>query len=325
MSVEPKASNKIEPKASNTEPKVHCGFVAIVGRPNVGKSTLLNRVLGQKIAIVSDHPQTTRNRILGVYHRPDAQIVFLDTPGVHRPRHSLDRRMMAAAEEAVEGVDLVLMMVDATREPGLPEELLLRRLEKVSAPVFLALNKIDRVAKEALLPLIDRYRKLRDFAEFVPVSALQGENVDRLVDTIVRYLPEGSPYFPEDFVTDQPIRFLAGEVIREKLLKRSREEIPHAIGVTVEEFVEPKASTQVEPKASTPNETQGLIRIRAVILVEKESQKRIVIGLLKDAGTEARLELEALLGTRVFLDLWVKVREDWRGDDRVLDELGYGR
>src|SRR3972149_1977187 len=281
------------------------GFVSIVGRPNVGKSTLLNRILKEKIAIISDKPQTTRNRIMGVLHLPGAQLVFLDTPGIHKPKFKLNQRMVRTALNTLQEVDLILFLVEAFDAPGPGDQFIMERLKGLSIPVFLVINKIDRVKKETLIPLIEQCSRSFTFTEVVPVSALTGDNVDRLIEVIVKHLPEGQPLFPEDTITDQPLRFIAAEVIREKILTRTHEEIPYSVAVVIEEFLEDPEKQRVT--------------IRAVIYVERDSQKGIVIGkggeMLKAVGTAARLELEGLIGTKVYLELWVKVKKDWRGNE----------
>jgi GTPase len=292
------------------------GTVAIVGRPNVGKSTLLNAILHEKIAIVSDKPQTTRTRILGVAHLPDAQIAFLDTPGLHQPQHQLNKRMVRTAVDAIRDADLLYVMVDATAwHPRPADKQVFRQIDEETGrrrlPRFLLINKVDLIKKPKLLPLIDAYRTLSEWDEIVPLSAKDGINVDRLLAATVAALPEGDAVYDQDTITDQTMRTLAAEIIREKILKRTREEIPHSIAVEIDQFVE-------EGK---------LARITASILVEKESQKAIVIGRhgerLKEVGIEARVEMERLFGMKVFLEMWVKVREAWREDDQVLSALGY--
>ena len=299
------------------------GFIALIGRPNVGKSTLLNRLLGQKVAIVSDKPQTTRNRILGVKHLSEGQMVFFDTPGIHRPKFKLNQRMVRTAVETLREVDLIFFLVEADSKgseagsdgggligPG--DQAILDLLKGIETPVILVVNKVDRVKKEALLPLIDAFSRSRSFSEIVPVSALTGENVDRLLSVALPLLPEGEPIFPEETVTDQPVRFIASEMIREKLLQKTREEIPYSLAVVIEDFKE--------------DGEKNLVSIQATIYVERDSQKGIVIGqkgrLLKEVGTEARADLEALLGVKVFLELWVKVKKDWRRSDSFLGEIG---
>ncbi|HET6466641.1 MAG TPA: GTPase Era [Nitrospiria bacterium] len=303
------------------QPAFHSGFVSIIGRPNVGKSTLLNQILREKIAIISDKPQTTRNRILGVANLPQAQIVLLDTPGIHKPKYRLNYQMVKIALGTLEEVDLIFFIVEGTDADsfgrrasliGSGDQYILERLKELETPVFLVLNKMDLIKKEKTIPLVEEYVRRFKFAEVVPISALTGDNVDRLMEITVGYLPEGEPLFPADVVTDQPMRFIATETIREKILHHTREEIPYSVAVVIEEFKE-------APKKP--------VHIRAVILVERESQKGILIGkkgeMLKTVGSEARIELEALLGTKVFLELWVKVQKDWRQDENVLKELGY--
>jgi len=287
------------------------GFVALVGRPNVGKSTLLNRILGEKVAIISDKPQTTRTRILGVKHLPGAQMVFLDTPGIHKPKFELNKRMVEVALHVLDEVDLVFFMVEATEPPGHGDRFVLERLKERDVPVVLVVNKVDLVKKLRLLPLIDEYSRMHGFADIVPVSAKTGEGVDRLLALALARMPEGPAYFSEDVVTDQPMRVLAAEIIREKLLQKTRDELPFAIAVGIDSF----------------KEEGRMARISATIYVEKDSQKAIVIGkhgqILKDVGTYARIDMENLFGMKVFLELWVKVKEAWRQDERMLVELGY--
>lgn len=293
------------------------GFVAIIGRPNVGKSTLLNRLVGRKVAIVSDKPQTTRNRITGVLHLPDAQLVFVDTPGLHRPRHKLGEFMVRAAKRALEGVDAVMLVAEADPAgPGPGDRHVAEAVRGLDTPVLLVLNKVDLLQGPGSAAARDAARAafsaLGDFAGIHLVSAAGGEGIDGLVEAVVRLLPEGPPYFPEGVVTDQPEEALVREVIREKILHLTREEVPHAVAVDVEEFGEAE---------------DGTLRVSATIYVEKESQKGIIIGkggrMLKEIGTLARAELEALLGTRMFLALWVKVKEDWRNRVGAMRELGY--
>ena len=288
------------------------GFVAVIGRPNVGKSTLLNHLVGQKIAIVSDTPQTTRNRILGILTLPDAQILFLDTPGVHKPQHKLGEYMMKSAKETLREVDLVLFVSDVTESFGPGERFILNMLEEETRPVVLVLNKVDLVPREKLLPIIQQYSLLRDFAAVVPVSAVTGENTDRLLSVIKENLEEGPQYYPEDEVTDQPERVVAAELIREKIFRMTRDEIPHSTAVEVEEM---------------KTRENGDVFLRATIYVERESQKGIVIGaggaMLKEVGRQARLEMENIFGSRFFVDLWVKVKKDWRNKDGSLSMFGY--
>ena len=289
------------------------GFVALIGRPNAGKSTLLNRLVGAKLAIVSDKPQTTRTRIVGVKHRADAQIVFVDTPGIHRPLHRMNVRMVDAAVDAARDVDVVGLIVDVVEPPGKGDRFVLDLLQDVKAPVFLILNKIDRIRKPRLLPLIQQYAAMERFAEIVPVSATTGENVDRLERAIVERLPEGEPLYPEDYLTDQPERVLAGELVREKLLQFTRAELPFSSAVVVDRFEEASGDG-------------GLLKLYCTIVVERESQKPIVVGrggeMIKRIGTAAREDLERFFGTRVFLDLHVRVKSEWREDDAVLNRIG---
>jgi len=288
------------------------GFVAIVGRPNVGKSTLMNQVIGQKVAIMSDKPQTTRNKIHGVYTTDSMQIVFLDTPGIHKPQHKLGDYMVKVAEGTLQEVDAVLFLVNATEELGGGDRFIIERLKDVTTPVILVVNKIDQVQPEALLPIIAAYKDLYSFAEIVPVSALLGNNVNTLLEQVGKYLPEGPQYYPADQVTDHPEQFVCAELIREKILQLTREEVPHSIAVTIE---------------SMSVEKSGLVKIGAVIFVERDSQKGIVIGkqgaLLKQIGQLARADIETLLGSKTFLELWVKVKKDWRNQERVLRDLGF--
>lgn len=292
-----------------------CGTVAIIGRSNVGKSTLLNRLLNEKVAIVSDKPQTTRTRILGIAHVRDAQIAFLDTPGLHEPQHLLNRRMVRTALDTFDDADVMYAVVDATAQPGPGDRSVVRHLQEAVAkqrrPIFLAVNKVDLVNKSKLLPVLQNYSRLFPWTEIVPVSARSGDNVKRLLDITVALLPDGAGLYHEDMVTDQTMRTLAAELIREKILAQTYEEIPHAVAVEIEQF----------------QETGKLARISAAILVEKESQKAIVIGKhgerLKEVGSAARKDMEHLFGMKVFLEMWVKVREAWREDEQVLMELGY--
>ncbi len=289
------------------------GFVAIVGRPNAGKSTLMNQVIGQKIAIMSDKPQTTRNKIHGVYTTADMQIVFLDTPGITKPNSKLGNYMLKAAESAFNEVEAILFLTDVTEPIGGGDRYIIEQLKKVqNTPVFLVLNKIDKIHPEAMLPVIDKYRKLMNFAEIVPVSALQGNNVNSLLEQVSKYLGEGPMYYPADQITDHPEQFVCAELIREKLLQLTREEIPHSIAVEIE---------------SMSVEDNGLVNIGAVIFVERDSQKGIIIGksgaLLKEVGRLARIDMERLLGSKIFLELWVKVNKDWRNRDSMLKTLGY--
>jgi GTPase len=386
------------------------GFIALVGRPNVGKSTLLNQILGEKIAIISDKPQTTRTRILGVRHLPKAQLVFLDTPGIHKPLYRLNQRMVRVALEVLDEVDLVFFLVEATEGVGGGDRYVVERLKERAVPAVLVINKVDLVQKGRLLPLIDAYRQMHEFAEIVPISALTGDGVNRLVDIAVRFMPVGPVYFEDDIVTDQPMQLLAAEFIREKILQKTRDELPFSVAVQIESFIEEEArfserrsgdplqDSEATERVSVGPEGEGaggegrvsahpgpgkeeavwasgregdisgamgkgsvpagpghgkeeaaltasgragdisggiagrkrgkrLARVSAIVYVEKESQKAIVIGkrgeLLKAVGTEARIEMERLFGMKVFLQLWVKVKEGWRQDEQMLSTLGY--
>ncbi|HWR38101.1 MAG TPA: GTPase Era [Patescibacteria group bacterium] len=288
------------------------GFVAVIGRPNVGKSTLMNSLIGQKVAIMSDKPQTTRNKILGVLTLPDSQILFIDTPGIHKPKHKLGEYMVRAAENTLREVDVVIFVIDATAELGPGDRYILDGLAKIKTPVILAINKIDKLQKSQLLPIIEKYSALHTFAATIPISALDKTNLEGLVTEIKTYLEPGPQYYPEDMITDQPERLVIAELIREKVLLMTQEEIPHAILVDIEEI--------------TTRKNDDLF-IRAVIYVERESQKGIVIGagghLLKEVGKLARSDIETLLGSKVYLDLWVKVKKDWRNKDGVLRNFGF--
>ncbi|MGH9870611.1 MAG: GTPase Era [Candidatus Polarisedimenticolia bacterium] len=294
------------------------GFVTIVGRPNVGKSTLTNLLVGEKVSIVSKVPQTTRHRIHGIVNRPGGQIVLVDTPGIHRPQHAMNRWMVAEATQAMQGVDLVLFMIEPElpSRPGGPwlgpgDRFIVSQLPKDGPPVILVVNKIDRLRRDSLLPLIDALKDVFPFREILLVSALKGDNTHDLPEILLKHLPEGPPLFPGDGFTDRTERFLAGELVREKILHHTRQEIPHETAVMITRF---------------EHTERGLVAIDATILVDKESQKKIVIGrdgqMLKMVGSEARVELEGMLGFQVMLKLWVKVREGWRDDDRTLRELG---
>jgi GTP-binding protein Era len=291
---------------------VKAGFVSLIGRPNAGKSTLLNRMVGVKLAIVSDKPQTTRNRILAVRNYPGGQVVFLDTPGIHRPLHRMNVRMVDAAVDTIRAVDVLGLVVDASEKPGRGTAFLLDLVGAVTIPVVLILNKIDLVARPRLLPIIDEWQRRRSFADIVPVSALGGDNVDELERVWLERLPEGEPLYPADFLTDQPERALAAEMVREQVLRHTHAELPFSTAVVLDRFEEPGRG--------------GLLRIYCTILVERESQKPILVGraggMIKQIGTGARLELERFFHARVFLDLRVKVKAQWRDDDRLLDRLG---
>ncbi len=289
------------------------GFVSIIGRPNVGKSTLLNYIVGQKIAIMSDKPQTTRNKIQGVYTDEDVQIIFIDTPGIHRPKHKLGDFMMKIAQNTLREVDLILYVVDASESFGPGEEFIIERLKEAETPTFLVINKIDKISPDELILVIDNYRKKFDFKEIVPVSALQGNNVTTLIEQIKNYLDEGPQYYPADQVTDHPERFVVAELIREKVLHLTREEVPHSVTVYVDEMKK--------------RENSETVYIAATIVVERPSQKGILIGkqgsMLKEIGKRARIDIEALLGSKVFLELWVKVLKDWRNKPTYLREFGF--
>lgn len=288
------------------------GFVALIGRPNAGKSTLLNRLVGQKIAAVSDKPQTTRFRIQGVITKPEGQIVFVDTPGVHQPGYELNRRMMASVQEALLGVDLVCLIRDASVSTGNGDRFVLDLVKRSEKPALLLLNKIDKLEdKSALLPLIDWYRNEHEWQEIIPISALKDEMTEVLIESALRHLPEGEPIFSEDELTDQSLRVLVAEIVREKVLHATGDEIPYVTAVVTERFEEVR---------------EDFARIYCVIVVERASQKKIIIGRgasrLKDIGIKARKEIEALLGHRVHLELFVKVEEDWRNKENLLDEYG---
>ena len=291
------------------------GFVSLIGRPNAGKSTLLNRIVGAKLAIVSDKPQTTRNRILAVRNYSDevaAQVIFVDTPGIHRPLHRMNARMVDIAYESISDVDVIGLVRDATDSLGAGDRFVLARLEQARGPVVLILNKVDLIAKTRLLPLIDWYRQQREFAAIIPVSAETGDGVDVLEHELIRQLPAGEALYPNDYLTDQPERVLAAEMVREKVLRHTHAELPFTTAVVVDQFDE--------------NSESGRLQLYCSILVERSSQKPIVIGpggaMIKQIGTEARQDLERFFNTQVYLDLHVKVRSEWRDDDRVLDQMG---
>ena len=290
----------------------HSGYVALVGRPNAGKSTLLNRLVGQKIAAVSDKPQTTRFKIQGVITRSDGQVVLVDTPGVHQPGYSLNRRMMTAVQDALMGVDLVCLLRDASASTGNGDRFVLDLIQRAQKPSLLLLNKIDKLEnKSALLPLMDWYRNEYDWKEIVPISALKDQMTGELLQSVVQHLPEGEPIFSEDELTDQPLRVMVAEIVREKILQVTGDEIPYVTAVITERFEETR---------------DDFARINCVIIVERPSQKKIVIGKgasrLKEIGIRARREIEELVGHRVHLELFVKVEEDWRNRDALLDEMG---
>ncbi len=291
------------------------GFASLIGRPNAGKSTLLNRIIGTKVAIVSDKPQTTRNRILAVKNYDNGQVVFVDTPGIHRPLHRLNVRMVDAAVDTLREVDVVALVFDASTRPGQGDEYVSNLLKGLKVPAVLVLNKIDAISKTKLLPLIEQTQRWHDFAAIVPVSATTGDGVERLEAVLLEQLPEGEPGFPDDYLTDQPERALVAETVREKVLQHTRAELPFSTAVVVDEFNE--------------EDRDRLLRLYCTIFVETESQKPIVIGrageMIKRIGTEARQDLERFFGTKIFLDLRVKVNADWRDNDRVLDDIGVPR
>ncbi|MDE2060422.1 MAG: GTPase Era [candidate division NC10 bacterium] len=289
------------------------GFVAIIGRPNVGKSTLMNRLLGQKVSIVSPRPQTTRTKVMGIKSLPGAQLIFLDTPGIDKSGGYFHRLMVKTATNSLEGADLILWIVEAPDSLSQGDKLILEILKRVTSPILLAVNKVDLVGKESLLPTIDRFRTLLPFAEIVPISATKGDNVGLLESLLVQHLPEGPPLYPLDQLTDQPERFVIAELIRERVFRSVYQEVPYAVAVLVEKV--------------RVREGRALTDVEATIYVEKDSQKAIIIGrggtMLKKIGESARPEIEKLLGTQVFLKLWVKVRSDWQKDDESLKRLGY--
>jgi GTPase len=295
---------------------VRAGYVSIIGRPNAGKSTLLNRLVGEKIAIVSDKPQTTRTRILGTKNYPGGQIAFVDTPGIHRPLHRMNVRMVDAAVESLREVDTVMLVHDASSRAGSGDEYVSRLLNDVKVPVVLVLNKIDVVDKSRLLPIIDQMRRWHAFTDIVPVSAQTGDGVEHLEHVLLEKMPEGEALYPDDYLTDQPERAIVSETVREKVLHNTRDELPFSTAVAIDSFEE-------------PDRPGGLLRVYCTILVETESQKPIVIGragsMIKKIGTEARKDLEAFFQCKVYLDLRVKVKPDWRDDERVLDDLGLPR
>ncbi|MDP4127602.1 MAG: GTPase Era [Bacillota bacterium] len=289
------------------------GFVSVIGRPNAGKSTLLNHLLGQKVLIMSDKPQTTRNRIQCILTEERGQIIFLDTPGIHKPKHKLGEYMVGAAKESMREVDMILYMVDLSSEYGPGEEFIIEMLKQTQTPCVLVLNKVDLLSKEQLMRKIQQFSALAEFKAIVPISAKTGENTDELLNVIFGHLSKGPMYYPEDEVTDQPERFIMAELVREKVLQLMRDEVPHSIAVVVEEVTEKKT----------------LVKVRALIVVERDSQKGIIIGAggkqLKEIGSLARKDIEALLGSPVFLELWVKVKKDWRNRVDSLRNYGYGK
>ncbi len=287
------------------------GFIALLGRPNAGKSTLLNRIVGQKLAIVSDKPQTTRTRVVGVKNYPDGQAIFVDTPGVHKPTHRLNVRMVATALESMREVDVVALIVDVSAKPGAGDRYMLEVVKETTQPTVLVLNKVDLIAKPKLLPVIDSYRQQHPFVEIVPVSAVDGTNVDVLENQLLHHLPEGDPIYPPDYLTDQTERFFVAEIVREQVLQLTHDELPFSTAVVVDKFDESAGAARVD--------------LYCTILVDRESQKPIVIGrggaMIKQIGTAARVELERFLEKHVYLDLHVKVKSEWRDDDRTLDEI----
>ena len=297
-----------------TKNETRSGFVAIVGRPNVGKSTLMNYMIGQKIAIMSDKPQTTRNRIHGVLTNERGQIIFMDTPGIHKPKHRLGEQMVKTAVQTLDGVEAALFLVDATMPKGAGDEYIIELLKKVKdTPVFLLINKIDLIEKQQLFEIINSYKETYDFAEIIPISAKSGDNVDALLDRLMGLLPEGPQYYPPDMVTDHPERFIVAELIREKVLHLTHEEVPHSVAVEVEQM--------------QLREEKNMLVIHAAIYTERDSQKAIIIGksgaLLKQIGQRARYDIERLLGSKVYLELWVKVKADWRNREHMLRNFGF--
>ena len=288
------------------------GFVAIVGRPNVGKSTLLNRIVGQKIAIMSDKAQTTRNKIQGVYTTDKTQIVFIDTPGIHKPKHRLGDYMVEAAYSALHEVEVVLFMVAADQKRGKGDDMIIERLKKLNVPVYLAINKIDKIHPNDLLEQIDDFKSQMDFAQIIPISATQGNNFETLMNELEANMPDGPQYFPEDQITDHPEYFVVSELIREKILQLTRDEVPHSVAVVID---------------SMKRKPDEKVQIQATIIIERDSQKGIIIGkggaMLKKIGTQARKDIEKLLGDKVFLELWVKVQKDWRDKQVYLTDFGY--
>lgn len=288
------------------------GFVSIIGRPNVGKSTFVNRVIGHKIAIMSDKAQTTRNKIQGVMTRDDAQIIFIDTPGIHKPKHKLGDYMMRVAKNTLSEIDAIMFMVNVNEDIGRGDEYIMEMLKNVKTPIFLVLNKIDLVHPDTLMPKIEQYQSYMDFTDIIPISALEGLNVDHFIDVLKSFLPEGPKYYPDNQISDHPEQFVVSEIIREKILRLTSEEIPHAIGVNVDRMIK---------------EDEDRVRIEATIYVERDSQKGIVIGKggkkLKEVGKRARRDIEMLLGSKVYLELWVKVQRDWRNKVNFIRQIGY--
>jgi GTPase len=295
------------------EPKFKSGFISIIGRPNVGKSTFINRVIGQKIAIMSDKPQTTRNKVQGVLTTNDTQYIFIDTPGIHKPKHKLGDFMMKVAQNTLKEVDVILFMVNAEEGFGRGEEFIIEKFQSVKTPIFLIINKIDRIHPDQLLEVIVSYKEKYPFAEIIPISALQGNNVETLLEQVKRYLPEGPLFYPADQVTDHPERFIVSELVREKALHLTREEVPHSLAVVLEKMER--------------EQNKDMVHVMATIIVERDSQKGIIIGkqgkMLKEIGKRARIDIENLLGSKVFLELWVKVQKDWRNKASQLRDYGF--
>ena len=291
---------------------MRAGFITVVGRPNVGKSTLVNRLVGQKVAIVTPKPQTTRNRILAIKNTPDAQLVFFDTPGIHKPHYEMDRTMLETAVATLKRVDVVLLLIDIEKPFGRGDEHVLGLIKKVESPIILGINKIDARNKREILPVIENYRHLHEFADIVPFSALTGDNIDRLETVLVEHLPESEPLYPQETLTDLPERFFIAEMVREKILRLTHQEIPHSTAVVIDKW----------------EETPTLTRIEASILVERDSQKAILVGkagaMMKKIGTAARQDAEKFLTTKIYLGLHVKVRSDWRNNKRTLTDLNLG-
>lgn len=287
------------------------GFVSIVGRPNAGKSTLINSIIGSKVAIVSDKAHTTRNNIQGIYNDDDSQIIFIDTPGIHKPMHKLGKYMNSQSYYSIEDTNVILFMVDATEKIGKGDKFILEKLKEVDSNVFLVLNKVDRIKKENLFPMIEEYNKLFDFKEIIPISALKRDNIDDLIKTIKKYLDEGERYYSEDYYTDKSINFMVSEIVREKVLNLTHEEVPHAVTCVLEKYEEEKNS----------------IHINVLIIVEREGIKRILVGhsgsMIKEIGIEARKDIEELVGKKVYLELFVKTVNNWREKDKYLTEFGF--
>ena len=287
------------------------GFVSIVGRPHAGKSTLINSIIGSKVAIVSDKAHTTRNNIQGIYNDDDSQIIFIDTPGIHKPMHKLGKYMNSQSYYSIEDTNVILFMVDATEKIGKGDKFILEKLKEVDSNVFLVLNKVDRIKKENLFPMIEEYNKLFDFKEIIPISALKKDNIDDLIKTIKKYLDEGERYYSEDYYTDKSINFMVSEIVREKVLNLTHEEVPHAVTCVLEKYEEEKNS----------------IHINVLIIVEREGIKRILVGhsgsMIKEIGIEARKDIEELVGKKVYLELFVKTVNNWREKDKYLTEFGF--